>query len=475
MGRKLGEDPTVDETKFSSKAPSGDEEDAGSCETSEGGLKYELEDKPPLSVTLLLGFQNIVTSFGGIVAVPLILAGMAGFDISNTAYLVSAALLASGINSIIQSRGIGKKPFRVGSGLPTIMGTDFGFVAPANTIINTMGGGMAAYYGASMLGAVLEIILSYFIKPLMKIFPQVVTGTVITLIGVTLMPVAMDWIGGGQVGAIGYGSVRNIAIAMFVFFIILFFNRYGKGILSSASVLIGIVAGYLICIPFGMVDFSQVASAPWIELPQIFRYGVNFDPKFVVPFIAGYLVTVIETVGVVQVIGEVTHTKPTDEDIANGVRADGFGSFISPILGSGPVATFSQNAGLIPLTRCASRMVAIVAGALLIVISLFPKLATLVSIMPAPVLGGAGILMFGTVASSGIQSLSQVKFNNRNMLIVASAMAVGLGVTMRPELVANLPGIISSLFSSGISAGTIVALVLNIILKEEPNEVVPIS
>lgn len=434
------------------------------------GLKYQLEDKPPISVLLLLGFQNIVTSFGGIVAVPLILAGMAGFDISNTAYLVSAALLASGINSIIQSRGIGKKPFRVGSGLPTIMGTDFGFVGPANTVINTMGGGMAGYYGASMLGAILEIILSYFVKPLMKFFPPVVTGTVITLIGATLVPVAADWVGGGQVGDPGYGSALNIGIAITVFLIILVINRYGKGVISNAAVLIGIVIGYLICIPFGMVDFSQVAEASWIELPHIFRYGVDFNPKYVVPFIAGYLVTVIETVGVVQVIGEVTHTKLTDEDIANGVRADGFGSFISPIVGSGPVATFSQNAGLIPLTKCASRVVAVVAGVLLILISLFPKLSTLVSIMPAPVLGGAGILMFGTVASSGIQSLSKVKFNNRNMLIVASSMAVGLGVTMRPELVANLPGILGALFSSGISAGTIVAIVLNIILKEEKED-----
>ncbi|MEY8356646.1 nucleobase:cation symporter-2 family protein [Lachnospiraceae bacterium 54-53] len=467
MEQNAAKEIPVSKTDGLQQASSAGEQVLVSFEAEGSNLKYALNDKPPASVSLLLGFQNIVTAFGGIVAVPLILAGMAGFDISNTAYLVSAALLASGINSIIQSRGIGRKPFRVGSGLPTIMGTDFGFVAPANTIINTMGGGMAGYYGASMLGAILEMILSYFIKPLMKFFPQVVTGTVITLIGVTLMPVAMDWIGGGQVGDPGYGAPLNIAIAMVVFLIILLLNRYSKGLISSASVLIGIAAGYIICIPLGMVDFSQVASAPWVELPHLFRYGVDFNPKFVVPFIAGYLVTVIETVGVVQVIGKVTNEKPTDDDIAAGVRADGFGSFISPIIGSGPVATFSQNAGLIPLTRCASRRVAVAAGGLLIVMSLFPKLATLVSIMPAPVLGGAGILMFGTVAASGIQSLSQVKFNNRNMLIVASSMAIGLGVTMRPDLVANLPGTISALFSSGISAGTIIALLLNIILKEE--------
>lgn len=443
-------------------------------------LKYKVNDHPPFGTALLLGLQNIVTAFGGIVAVPLIIAGFASSNVAQRSYLISAALLCSGLVSIIQSRGILKKPFRVGTGMPTIMGTDFGFVAPANTIINTMGGGLPAYFGASMLGAVLEMFLSYFVKPLLRFFPQVVTGTVITLIGATLMPVAFDWVGGGA-GAANYGAPVNIMIALIVFLIALILNHYGKGILSSASILIAIVVGYLISIPFGLVDFKEVAAAKWFALPQVFKFGVDFNPKYVVPFIAGYLVTVIETVGVVQTIGNVTHEKLTDDDIANGVRCDGFGSFISPILGSGPVATFSQNAGLIPLTKCASRMVAIIAGGLLIVLSLFPKLATIVSIMPPAVLGGAGIIMFGTVMSSGIQSLSHVKFNNRNMLIVAASIGVGLGVTMRPDLFAgipdvikswpiilrNIPGIIKGLFSSGISAGTIVAFVLNIILKEK--------
>ncbi|WP_426348566.1 uracil-xanthine permease family protein [Alloiococcus sp. CFN-8] len=429
-------------------------------------LQYKVDDSPALTISLLLGFQNILTAFGGIVAVPLILGGMAGFGVRDTAYLVSAALLASGINSIIQSRGIGPKSFRVGSGLPTIMGTDFGFVAPANAIINNMGGGMAGYYGAAMLGAVLEMILSYFIKPLMKFFPPVVTGTVIALIGMTLMPVAFDWAAGG-VGAENFGAPINLLIAVGVFLIILLLNHYGSPIISSAAVLIGIVIGYIVCIPLNMVDFSQVKAAAWFELPSLFKFGVDFNPKFVVPFIAGYLVTVIETVGVVQTIAEVTDTPVNNDIIARGVRADGFGSFISPIIGSGPVATFSQNAGLIPLTKCASRSVAIMAGILLILISFFPKLATIVSIMPQPVLGGAGILMFGTVAAAGINSLSKVRFNNRNLLIIASAMSVGLAVTFGSEVVAQLDGFIGALFSSGISAGTIVALVLNIILKEK--------
>ncbi len=433
----------------------------------ESTLIYQVDDKPGFVLMTLLGFQNILTAFGGIVAVPLVISGMAGFGVADTSYMISAALLGSGVVSIIQSKGIGPKWFRVGAGLPTIMGTDFGFVGPANAVINTMGGGIAGYFGGTMMGAVLEIILSYFIKPLMKFFPPVVTGTVISLMGLTLMPVAFDWVAGG-VGAANYGSPLNLAIATIVFLLIVLLNHYGSVKIGPAAVLIGIVVGYVMCIPLGMVDFNQVAQANWFAMPQLFKYGVNFDLKFAIPFISGYLVTVIETVGVMQTIGAVTETELTDEDIANGVRADGVGSFIGPAMGSGPVATFSQNAGLIPLTRNASRSVAITAGVLLMAMSFLPKFATVVSIMPMAVLGGAGVLMFGNVAASGVKSLSRVNFDNRNLVIVAAGLGVGLGVSFRPEIVAGLPGILGGLFSSGISAGTIVTLVLNIILKETP-------
>lgn len=432
-------------------------------------LKYEVNDKPGILTSVLLGFQNILTAFSGIIAVPLIIAGIAGSDVADTAYMVSAALLASGLSSIIQSRGFGPKKFRIGVGLPTVMGTDFGFVPPANTVINTMGGGLPGYFGASILGAVLEFILSFFVKPLMKIFTPVVTGTVITLMGMSMMPVAFDWVGGG-VGNPNYGNPKFVAVALIVFIVILLLNRYAKGMLNTAAVMIGIVVGYLISIPMGLVDFSQVTNASWVQLPQIARFGIDFNPKFVVPFIAGYLVTVIETVGVMETLGEVTGSKLTENDIVSGVRADAVSSFISPFLGSGPAQTFSQNVGLIPLTKCASKFVAIVTGVLLILMSLFPKFSTIVSIMPSSVLGGAGILMFGTVAVSGIKTLSKVKFTNRNLLIIASSIGIGLGVTFRPEVVAQLPGILSSLFGSGISAGTIVALVLSLILKDDSAE-----
>ncbi len=445
------------------------EKEAGLEDTSsEFTLNYGVEDTPDFMTTTVLGFQNVVTAFGGLVAVPLVIAGMAGFGVADTAYLVSAALLVSGIVSIIQSKGFGPKSFRVGAGMPTIMGTDFAFVAPAAAVIST--GGIAAYFGGTMLASLLEFGLSYFIKPLMKYFPPVVTGSVIALMGMTLMSVAMDWAAGG-VGAADYGSPRNLAITAFVFVLIAVINHYAGKKFSPLAVLLGAVVGYIVCIPLGMVDFQQVREASWFALPQIFKYGITFRWEYALPFLTGYLVTIIETVGVMQTLGQVTQTDIKDEDIAAGVRADAVGSWIGPIFGSGPAATFSQNAGLIPMTKNASRKVAIAAGFIMILMGLLPKFATIVSIMPLPVLGGAGLLMFGNVAAAGIQSLSRVKFNNRNMIIVASSLAVGLGVAFRPEITAGLPGFLSGLFSSGISAGTIVALLMNIILKEQEETV----
>ena len=431
----------------------------------ENELYYGVENSPDFVTTTILGFQNVVTAFGGLVAVPLIIAGMAGFGVTDTAYLVSAALLASGIVSIIQSKGFGPKAFRVGGGLPTIMGTDFAFVGPAASVIAV--GGIGAYFGGTMMASLLEIGLSYFVKPLMKFFPPVVTGSVISLMGMTLMSVAMEWAAGG-VGAATYGDPQNIMIAVAVFLIIALINHYAGQKIGPLAVLIGAAVGYIACIPLGMVNFSLISDAAWFSWPQIFKYGVSFKFEYAIPFIAGYLVTVIETVGVMQTLGQVTKTELSNDRIAAGVRADGVGSFLSPIIGSGPAATFSQNAGLISLTKNASRKVAVAAGYIMIVMSFFPKFSTIVSIMPMPVLGGAGILMFGTVAAAGIQSLSRVRFTNRNMIIVASAIGIGLGVAFRPEVTASLPGFLSGLFSSGISAGTIVALVLNIILKEKP-------
>ncbi len=431
----------------------------------ESGIKlmYGINDKPKLTMQILLGLQHIFAAFGGIIVVPLVIGGALGFDAATSTALMSATILAAGIATFIQSRGIGP----IGSKTACIMGTDFTFATPAIAVGSVAG--LPGIIGATILGALVEVILSFFIKPIMKFFPPLVTGTVICLIGLTLLPVSIDWAAGGS-SASDYGSMINIAIAAFVMIFTILLNHYGKGIISSASILIGMIVGYIICIPLGMIDFSTVKEASWISFPKIFQYGVDFNFKYVVPFIPAYLVTTIETVGCLKAISQVSGIKDDPKRIGKGVLSDGVGSAIAGCLGTFPNTSFSQNVGIIPLTKVASRYVAIMAGILLVILGLLPKFAALINIMPQPVLGGVGIVMFGTVAAAGIQTLTSVKLTNKNLLVIATSIGLGLGVTFRPEILSSLPEWMTMIFSSGISTGTIVALVLNIILKERDDK-----
>jgi xanthine permease len=429
-------------------------------------LLYKIGDKPPGPLSVILGFQNIIAAFGGIVAPPLVIGGALGLDVATIALLVSATIFVAGLVTFIQSKGVGI----IGSKTPCMMGTDFTFVGPSIAVGSAMG--LAGIFGATIMGSFIEIILSRFIKPLMKFFPPVVTGTVVTLIGLTLVPVSIDWAAGGF-GSPDYGSLLNISIAMGVMFIILMLNRYAKGLVSSASVLIGMGIGYIVCIPLGMVDFTSVKEASWIGLPGIpliLEHGIKFSFAGFITFAAAYLVTTIESVGCLIAVSDACEEDISNEQLSAGILADGTGSFLAGLLGTTPNTTFSQNVGLIPITKIGSRYVVMVAGILLMLLGIFPKLGALIAVMPNPVLGGAGIVMFGMVAASGMKTLSRVDMNNRNLLIVAVAVGLGLGVTCRPDFLVHLPEGLKMIFSSGISTGTIAALLLNMILLEEKEE-----
>ena len=397
---------------------------------SQTNLIYGVDDNPTVGKKVLFGLQHIFAAFSGIVVVPLVISGALGFDSAMTTSLISASILAAGLATIIQAYGVGP----VGARVACIMGTDFTFVSPAISVGSTLG--MAGIVGATILGSLFEIILSFFIKPLMKLFPPIVTGTVVCL------------------------------IAMLVLVVTLLLNRYGKGMISSASILIGMIVGYVVCIPFGMVDFTAVTEASWFAIPNILEYGIIFDWKAVLAFIPAYFVTTIETVGCLKAIGETSNVEMTDKKIGAGILADGFGSICGGLVGSFSNTSFSQNVGLISLTKVASKHVAVMAGILLVCLGLFPKLAGVINGIPQPVLGGVGLVMFGMVAAAGIKTLSRVELTDRNLLIIATSMALGLGVTFRPEFISGLPEALQMIFSSGISTGTIVALVLNLVLKE---------
>lgn len=424
-------------------------------------LIYGVDDDLDLPKKILFGLQHIFAAFGGIIVVPLVIATSLGFDSKVTTALISASILGSGLATIIQAKGIGK----VGARVACIMGTDFTFVSPAISVGSALG--LPGIIGATILGSLFEVILSFFIKPLMKFFPPLVTGTVVALIGLTLLPVSIDWAAGGA-GSANYASLENLAVAMFVLIITLLLNNYGKGMISSASILIGIVVGYIVCIPLGLVDFTPVKEASWLSFPKILEFGVTFDAKAVMAFIPAYFVATIGTVGCLKAIGETSNIDIGDKRVAAGVLSDGVGSALGGLVGSCPNTSFSQNIGIISLTKVASRHVAVMAGILLVILGFLPKVAAIITGIPNPVLGGVGIMMFGTVAAAGIRTLSNIKLTERNLLIIAISMGLGLGVTFRPDVIQNLPEAIRMIFSSGISTGTIAALILNAVLKESP-------
>ncbi|HBI6909269.1 nucleobase:cation symporter-2 family protein [Clostridium perfringens] len=427
----------------------------------EVNLIYAVDDDLDLPKKVLFGLQHIFAAFGGIIVVPLVIATSLGFDSKVTTALISASILGSGLATIIQAKGVGK----VGARVACIMGTDFTFVSPAISVGSVLG--LPGIIGATILGSLFEVILSFFIKPLMKFFPPLVTGTVVALIGLTLLPVSIDWAAGGA-GSANYASLENLAVAMFVLVITLLLNNYGKGMISSASILIGIVVGYIVCIPLGLVDFTPVKEASWLSFPKILEFGVTFDAKAVMAFIPAYFVATIGTVGCLKAIGETSNIDIGDKRVAAGVLSDGVGSALGGLVGSCPNTSFSQNIGIISLTKVASRHVAVMAGILLVILGFLPKVAAIITGIPNPVLGGVGIMMFGTVAAAGIRTLSNIKLTERNLLIIAISMGLGLGVTFRPDVIHNLPEAIRMIFSSGISTGTIAALILNAVLKESP-------
>lgn len=425
----------------------------------EVNLIYGVDDDLDLPKKVLFGLQHIFAAFGGIIVVPLVIATSLGFDSKVTTALISASILGSGLATIIQAKGVGK----VGARVACIMGTDFTFVSPAISVGSVLG--LPGIIGATILGSLFEVILSFFIKPLMKFFPPLVTGTVVALIGLTLLPVSIDWAAGGA-GSANYASLENLAVAMFVLVITLLLNNYGKGMISSASILIGIVVGYIVCIPLGLVYFTPVKEASWLSFPKILEFGVTFDAKAVMAFIPAYFVATIGTVGCLKAIGETSNIDIGDKRVAAGVLSDGVGSALGGLVGSCPNTSFSQNIGIISLTKVASRHVAVMAGILLVILGFLPKVAAIITGIPNPVLGGVGIMMFGTVAAAGIRTLSNIKLTERNLLIIAISMGLGLGVTFRPDVIHNLPEAIRMIFSSGISTGTIAALILNAVLKE---------
>lgn len=426
---------------------------------------YDVEDKPPLKEAVPLGIQHVLAMFAGNVTVPIIIAGVLGLTLGEKAFLIQCAMFVAGIASLVQAAPIGP----VGGRLPIVMGTSFGFLPTSIAIGKQFG--LSGILGAAFVGGWVEVILGGFLKPLRKYFPPLVTGTVVLTIGLSLLPTGIKYAAGG-VGAADFGALSNLFLAGLVLVTTVIVHQYTKGFLSAASILVGLVVGYVVAIFMGKVDFAPVAQAAWFSFPTPMKFGMTFHLSAIFAMAIMYIVTTVETVGDISGITMGgAGREATDRELSGGVIADGVGSIFAAIFNALPNTSYSQNVGLVSFTGVMSRYVVKVGAIFLIAAGLIPKLGAIVAVMPQSVLGGAAIIMFAMIASSGIVLISKSSLNRRNLLIVAVALGLGLGLGSVPEAMQFFPEWVKMIFTgSGIVVACLVALFLNVILPQDKED-----
>lgn len=430
---------------------------------------YELEGRVPLGEAVPLGIQHVLAMFLGNISPLIIICGILNIPMETKAILIQNSMFISGVATLLQLYPV----FKAGSGLPIVMGTSSGFIGTEKVIGLTYGYG--AIMGASLIGALFEIILGFFIKPLKKLFPPIVTSLVIISIGLSLLPVGVNYFGGGA-GSENFGSPKNLLVATIVVMVIIILKQFTKGFLSVSSVLIGIIVGYIVSICLGMVDFTQVKEAAWISLPKPFVTGFEFKIDAIIAMIIMYIATAVETIGNVSAItvGGLNRDA-TNRELSGGVIADGIASAIATVFGVLPNTAFGQNAGLVTATKVVNKF-AIMTGAIFLILAGFiPKLSALFTVMPQSVLGGAAVIMFSMIFVSGLQSLLREGLDARNGLIVSVAVGLGIGIGEVPEVLAHLPEWVTQVFAhNSIIMTFVIATVLNLVLPKE-NEVTKID
>ncbi len=434
---------------------------------------YRLHDRPPPLEAGVAAVQHVLAVFVGIVTPPLIIAGALGLDLENASYVVSMSLMVSGVATFVQVRKLGP----IGSGLLSLQGTSFSFLAPiiAAATAVTAGGGdteaaLALVFGVCLAGSFVEMAASRALRFARRMVTPLVTGTVVTLIGLTLIRVGIETACGGPAARDdgSFASLGNLGLAALVLGVILAANSSRLPLLRMGSIVLGLGSGYLASIFLGLVDFRPLAELDLLTVPLPFKYGLGFSWAAFLPIALIYLITAIETIGDLtatsSVSGEPIEGEIYLERIQGGVLGDGVNSFLAAIFNTFPNTTFSQNNGVIQLTGVASRHVGYFIAAILVLLGLFPVVAGLFQVMPPAVLGGATLLMFGTVAAAGIRIIASQAIDRRAMLILAISLGLGLGVTFAPEATAQLPGALKDVLSSGIAAGGLTAIVLNLLL-----------
>lgn len=429
--------------------------------------KYDLDGKPPLKEAVPLGIQHVLAMFAGNVTVPIVIAGVLGLATGELTFLIQAAMFVAGVTTILQANRIGP----VGANLPIVMGTSFGFMPTVIAVGPSYG--LAAILGAGLIGGIFQMFLGYFLKPLRKLFPPIVTGTVLLTIGLSLLPTGIMYVAGGApVGGPEFGSFSNLALAGIVLVTILAVNQYTKGFMKMASILVGIIVGYIVAIPMGKVNFAAVGDAAWFAFPTPLQFGLEFHWPVIVAMLIMFVVTTVETIGDISgiTVGGAGR-EATDRELSGGVMADGLSSSFAAIFNALPNTSYSQNVGIVSFTKVMSTYVVTIGGIFLIIAGMVPKLGAVVSAMPMPVLGGAAVVMFSMIATSGIALINKDKLTQRNLLIVAVALGLGLGFSQQSAALQYLPEGVQALFAGGIVMSCFVAIILNQIFPKDEEAV----
>ena len=423
---------------------------------------------PPIAQAIPLGLQHVLAMFASNVTPSIIVAGAAGLAFGGTEqiYLIQMAMLFAGIATLFQTIGMGP----IGARLPIMQGTSFAFVGVLAGIAATMGMGVALT--ACIIGGLVHFALGAVIQRLRFLFPPLVIGLVILAIGLYLIPVAIKYAAGGaadfQMAAESFGSLKHWSVALTVIIVSLLLKFFVKGPLSNAAILVGLLAGYALAFALGMVNFASVGKAAWVTSITPLPYGFEFNLGAVIAVTLVSIVSAIETVGDASATAKAgAQREATDAEIAGATYADGLGTALAGVFGGLPNTSFSQNVGIVGMTGIMSRHVVTIAGIIMIVCGLIPKVGAVIASMPFPVLGGGVIVMFGMVAAAGLNMLIDVAMTRRNMIIIAVSLAFGLGLNLVPTAVQYLPGVIKVLATSAVAPTALMAIILNLILPDE--------
>ena len=430
---------------------------------------FELNGKPTFAQTLPLALQHVVAMIVGCVTPSIIISNVAGLSKQDSVILIQAALTMSAVSTLFQVYPLLRsKKVSIGSGLPVIMGISFAYVPTMQAIAGEFD--IATILGAQIFGGVIALLVGLFIKKIRKFFPPLITGTVVFAIGISLYPTAINYMAGGTSNP-SYGSWENWLVAFITLAVVTFLNHYGKGIFKLASILIGIIVGYIISLGFGMIDFSSVADASWFAFPKLLHFGIHFEPS------ACVALGLLFAINAIQAIGDFSATTtngldrmPSDEELNGGIVAYGLTNILCSFFGGLPTATYSQNVGIVGSTKVVAKKVFSLAALIILIAGLIPKFSSILTTIPYCVLGGATVSVFASIAMTGIKLITTEPMDYRNTSIVGLAIALGVGVTQASAALATLPTWVTTIFGkSPVVLATITAVFLNLVLPKEKN------